>query len=66
VKVVQKPWWCLPHDQDMIQHRLCRIAPSSNKQQATALYLLRSIIDIESRYGYCCYCSNKHTGLPTV
>jgi len=20
----QKPWWCLPHDQDAIQHRLCR------------------------------------------
>jgi hypothetical protein len=20
----QKPWWCVPHTQDMIQHRLCR------------------------------------------
>jgi hypothetical protein len=20
----QKPWWCLPHNQDAIQHRLCR------------------------------------------
>jgi hypothetical protein len=20
----QKPWWCLPHSQDAIQHRLCR------------------------------------------
>ena len=20
----QKPWWCLPHDQNAIQHRLCR------------------------------------------
>jgi len=56
----QKPWWCLPHDQDAIQHRLC-------KQLTREWYKVRSELEMswgrsgtglgafhrDMFYGYC-------------
>eukprot|EP00977_Amphora_coffeiformis_P009226 scaffold2102_cov161-Amphora_coffeaeformis.AAC.10 len=38
----QKPWWCIPHGQDQIQHRLCR-------KLVHAWYTVRS--DLERSWG---------------
>ena len=62
----QKPWWCLPHSQDQIQHRLCR-------QLTHVWYQVRSELEVswgrsgygsgdwerDQFYGYCKFSGHK-------